>query len=79
MLAAVAEFERALLRERINTGTRHAQAHGTKPGKQAIGRPSGIPPEVVGRIHTKHAAGLDTVQIARSLNDDRIPTAQGGQ
>src|SRR6266852_2660022 len=38
ILAAVAEFERELIRERVSAGIRTARANGTKSGK-AIGRP----------------------------------------
>jgi len=38
MLAAISEFERDLLRERIKSGIAHARSKGTKSGK-AIGRP----------------------------------------
>lgn len=38
MVGAFAEFERALIAERVKDGLSYAQAHGTKSGK-AIGRP----------------------------------------
>lgn len=38
LLAAVAELERSLIRERVNTGMAYAKERGTKSGK-AIGRP----------------------------------------
>jgi DNA invertase Pin-like site-specific DNA recombinase len=38
VLAAIAEFERDLIRERVLAGVRRAQAHGTRSGR-AIGRP----------------------------------------
>jgi DNA invertase Pin-like site-specific DNA recombinase len=38
ILAAVAQFERELIRERVSAGMRSAKAHGTKSGN-AIGRP----------------------------------------
>ncbi len=38
ILAAVAQFERELIRERVSSGMRAAKAHGTKTGN-AIGRP----------------------------------------
>ncbi|MGD0301151.1 MAG: recombinase family protein [Bryobacteraceae bacterium] len=41
ILAAVAQFERELIRERVSAGMRAARAHGTKTGN-AIGRPRRI-------------------------------------
>jgi DNA invertase Pin-like site-specific DNA recombinase len=41
ILAAVAQFERELIRERVSAGIRAARAHGTKTGN-AIGRPRRI-------------------------------------
>jgi len=38
LLAAISEFERDLLRERIKSGIAHARSNGTKSGR-AIGRP----------------------------------------
>ena len=38
ILAAVAEFERELIRERVSAGMRNAKSKGTRSGK-AIGRP----------------------------------------
>jgi putative DNA-invertase from lambdoid prophage Rac len=38
LLAAISEFERDLLQERIKSGIAHARSKGTKSGK-AIGRP----------------------------------------
>ncbi len=39
LLSVISQFERSLLRERINSGIAHARSKGTKSGK-AIGRPS---------------------------------------
>lgn len=41
VLAAVAEFERDIIRERVITGMEYARAHGTKSGKE-FGRPKRI-------------------------------------
>jgi DNA invertase Pin-like site-specific DNA recombinase len=38
IFAALAQFERALIVERVNAGMAHAKKHGTRSGK-AIGRP----------------------------------------
>lgn len=39
MLAGISEFERDLIRERVNSGIAHARKHGTKSGNE-IGRPA---------------------------------------
>jgi DNA invertase Pin-like site-specific DNA recombinase len=39
LLAVISQFERSLLRERINSGIAHARSRGTKSGR-AIGRPA---------------------------------------
>ncbi len=41
ILAAVAQFERELIRERVSAGMKAAKTHGTKTGN-AIGRPRRI-------------------------------------
>jgi len=41
ILAAVAQFERELIRERVSAGMKAAKTHGTKTGN-AIGRPSDL-------------------------------------
>jgi putative DNA-invertase from lambdoid prophage Rac len=64
ILAAVAQFERELIRERVSAGMRAAKAHGTKTGN-AIGRPRRIfdRSEVV-RLR---AAGLSIERVARQM------------
>jgi hypothetical protein len=43
------------------------------------GRRPGIPPDVRRRICAEHATGSSLADIARGLNRDRVPTAQGGR
>jgi len=64
ILAAVAQFERELIRERVSAGMRAAKAHGTKTGN-AIGRPRRIfdRSEVVGL----RATGLSIERVARQM------------
>ena len=49
LLAAISEFERDLLQERIKSGIAHARSKGTKSGR-AIGRPGFDRPERVKRL-----------------------------
>jgi len=69
-LVPVDELER-LLAEHRRPGLTTAKA-------RAVGRRPGLPDGVVSRIATEHSAGKSLGQIARDLNADRVPTAQGG-
>jgi DNA invertase Pin-like site-specific DNA recombinase len=65
ILAAVAQFERELIRERVSAGMRNAKARGTRSGK-AIGRPRRVfNREEVFRLRQD---GLSLVKIAREMN-----------
>ena len=50
-----------------------------RPKRAPVGRPSAVPADVAGRIRAEHAAGRTLGQIARGLDADGIPTAQGGR
>jgi Recombinase len=50
-----------------------------RPTPSLRGRPRQLPAEVVDRIQAAHAAGQTPGGIARELNADRVPTAQGGR
>jgi DNA invertase Pin-like site-specific DNA recombinase len=73
VLAAVAEFERQRIRERTKEGLAQAKARG-----QRLGRPRQLPDDVVDRIVSKRREGRTIRAIAAGLNDDHVPTAQGG-
>src|SRR5579862_3865163 len=65
ILAAVAQFERELIHERVSAGMRAAKTHGTKTGN-AIGRPRRVfDREEVVRLR---AAGLSIGNIARQMS-----------
>lgn len=55
-----------------------APARGRRVRRPA-GRPPTLPRSVVERIRIEYAGGRSLTQIARYLNDDQIPTAQGGR
>jgi DNA invertase Pin-like site-specific DNA recombinase len=55
MMGVFAEFERAIIRARINSGIAKARKHGTRSGKP-IGRPR-IPDRTREEIRQAHAAG----------------------
>jgi DNA invertase Pin-like site-specific DNA recombinase len=65
MCGVFAEFERAILIERINAGVRRAKERGTKSGR-AIGRPR-TDPAVEERIRKMRNNGCGKGKIAREL------------
>ncbi len=65
MMGVFAEFERAMIRERINAGLARARKHGTKSGRP-IGRPR-IPGKTLAAIHAARAQGKGIKRIARDL------------
>lgn len=73
-LAGMAEWERELIRSR----TRDALAVKRGQGAQ-LGRPERIPAEVRRRIERERAEGRSLPAIAKGLNADGVPTAQGGR
>ena len=64
ILAAVAQFERELIHERVSAGMKAARKHGTKTGN-AIGRPRRIfDRDEVARLR---ATGLSIEKISRQM------------
>ncbi|MEZ5102737.1 MAG: recombinase family protein [Thermoleophilia bacterium] len=63
--------------ERLVAAGRQAAPSAERP--PARGRRPGIPPSVLTRIQAEHAAGASLARIARWLNDDQVPTSQGGR
>ena len=64
IIAAMAELERAIIRERVVAGLEYARQHGTKSGR-AVGRPRAIFRR--DRVLELRAAGLSWRQIALKL------------
>ena len=50
-----------------------------RPKRAPVGRPSAVPPDVAVRIGAERAAGRTLGQIARGLDADEVPTAQGAR
>lgn len=71
--ASAAQWERRIIGQR----TRDALAVKRAQGVQ-LGRPKLVAADVVERIVAEHAAGAGWSAIARGLEADRVPTAQGG-
>jgi DNA invertase Pin-like site-specific DNA recombinase len=61
MLGVFAEFERAIMRERINAGLARARANGTKLGRRPV------KPAVEARIRQLRAKGEGILKIGRTL------------
>lgn len=64
VIAAMAELERDLIRERVQAGLDHARRHGTRSGR-AIGRPRLIYDR--GRVRELRSAGQSMRSISRRL------------
>lgn len=72
-MAAVGELERGLIGQRTREGMAQKKLEGV-----VMGRPKTLPADVAERIVAERAAGASWPAIARGLNADGIPTAQGG-
>jgi len=73
VVLSTAQYERRVIGERTKAGLAAAVAKGVR-----LGRPQGLPDDVVARIVAEREAGRSLPAIARSLVADGVPTAQGG-
>nr|WP_192962717.1 recombinase family protein [Nocardia sp. C-14-1] len=73
LFANLAEDERDTIRQRTRDALAAKKAAGVR-----LGRPQGLPDDVVLRIITERNTGTGYQRIANGLNDDAVPTAQGG-
>ncbi|MDG9674966.1 recombinase family protein [Micromonospora sp. DH14] len=74
VMASAAQWERRIIGQRTREGLAAKKAAGVR-----LGRPASLPAEVRSRIITESAAGKSLAGIARELNADGVPTAQGGK
>jgi DNA invertase Pin-like site-specific DNA recombinase len=74
LVAAFAPFEQRLISRRTRQALARKRAEGVR-----LGRPPTIAPYVVERIRRERTAGKSLAAIADALNNDHVPTAQGGQ
>jgi DNA invertase Pin-like site-specific DNA recombinase len=65
MLGVFAEFERAMIVQRVRAGITKARAQGTRSGK-AIGRPK-VPAEKIAAVRAALAAGAGIRKVARAV------------
>ena len=73
VMATFAHYERRLIGQRTRDALGALKASGA-----SLGRPRTLPAEVLNRIVAEHEAGAGWSEIARRLNVDNVPTAQGG-
>jgi DNA invertase Pin-like site-specific DNA recombinase len=73
VLATFAQFERRLISQRTRDALAVKRAQGVR-----LGRPRSLPEAVVDRIAAERGSGRTLAAIAAGLNEDDIPTAQGG-
>ena len=73
VLAVFAELERRLIGQRTRDALAVKKAQGVR-----LGRPPVLPAEVVARVIAERKAGAGWSTIARGLDADSVPTAQGG-
>lgn len=74
VLGSVAEWERAIIRERTRDALQARKAAGVR-----LGRPVQLPQQVRERIAQLHAEGLSLRGIAGQLTAEGVPTATGAQ
>jgi DNA invertase Pin-like site-specific DNA recombinase len=74
VLATFAQFERRLIGQRTREALAAKRASGVR-----LGRPVSLPVAVRERIAAERKAGRSLAAIAEILNDERVPTAQGGR
>lgn len=67
VIAAVAEFELDLLKERTSSGLERAKSQGVK-----LGRPAKLAPDIITEIKRGHAEGKSISELARMADVSRI-------
>ncbi|MCT2282055.1 recombinase family protein [Micromonospora chalcea] len=74
VMASAAQWERRIIGQRTREGLAAKRAAGVR-----LGRPVSLPGDVRARIVAEARNGESLAGIARGLNADSIPTAQGGK
>lgn len=73
VLASALKYERALISVRTKDALAQRKAEGMK-----LGRPRTMPDKIVTRIAKERSSGRSLRAIAEGLNNEGVPTAQGG-
>lgn len=73
IMASVAQWERRIIGQRTSEALRALQANGV-----VLGRPSGVPDQVVKKIRHGRRFGMSYRSLAMELNRTGAPTGQGG-
>jgi DNA invertase Pin-like site-specific DNA recombinase len=73
VMGSAAQWERRIISQRTKDALAVKRAQGVR-----LGRPSTLSPELVERIVREHQGGASFSAIARTLTDERVPTAHGG-
>lgn len=74
IMATFGQLERRLIGERTRDALAEKRAAGVR-----LGRPLSLPRDVRARIASERDAGRSLAAIAATLNDELVPTAQGGR
>lgn len=74
VMASFAEYERRLISDRTSAALQAKKAQGHR-----LGRPRTLDDGVLARVAQERSDGRSLRAIAESLNDDGVPTAQGGK
>jgi DNA invertase Pin-like site-specific DNA recombinase len=74
VLATFAQFERRLIGQRTREALAAKRADGVR-----LGRPVTLPVAVRERIDSERNAGRSLAAIASTLNEEQVPTSQGGR
>ena len=74
VIASVAQWERRIIGQRTKEALAVKKAQGVR-----VGRPARLSQEVVERMQAARAEGLTYAAIAERLNEQGVPTAQGGR
>lgn len=73
VMATFAQLERRMIGQRTRDALAARRAQGVR-----LGRPRTLPAEVVARIVTERCAGHGWTAIGKMLDEEAVPTAQGG-
>jgi DNA invertase Pin-like site-specific DNA recombinase len=73
VMASFAQYERRIIGQRTKDALAVKKAEGVR-----LGRPRTLPDEVVAHVNDLRDRGMSLERIADRLNDEGVPTAQGG-